>query len=64
MRDDRDRQVSQVQALSAEIVKFKESTGKSFAELDNLTMKSKSLEVGWFYFLEVVKSFSASFPTS
>ncbi|XP_021294034.1 kinesin-like protein KIN-14C [Herrania umbratica] len=44
VRDDRDRQVSQVQALSAEIVKFKESTGKSFAELDNLTMKSKSLE--------------------
>lgn len=44
VRDDRDRQVSQVHALSAEIVKYKESTGKSFAELDNLTMKSKSLE--------------------
>ncbi|XVF27786.1 hypothetical protein REPUB_Repub14bG0138900 [Reevesia pubescens] len=44
VRDDRDRQVSQVQALSTEIVKFKERTGKSFAELDNLTMKSKSLE--------------------
>ncbi|XWS12775.1 hypothetical protein CRYUN_Cryun37aG0119200 [Craigia yunnanensis] len=44
VRDDRDRQVSQVHALSAEVVKYKESTGKSFAELDNLTMKSKSLE--------------------
>ncbi|XWS19479.1 hypothetical protein CRYUN_Cryun31cG0019600 [Craigia yunnanensis] len=44
VRDDRDHQVSQVQALSAEIVKYKETTGKSFAELDNLTMKSKSLE--------------------
>ena len=56
VRDDRDHQVSQVQALSAEMVKYKETTGKSFAELDNLTMKSKSLEVGWFYFLQLVKS--------
>lgn len=46
VRDDREHQVSKVQGLSAEIVKFKESTGRSFAELDNLTMKSKSLEVG------------------
>ncbi|KAB2060440.1 hypothetical protein ES319_A10G017500v1 [Gossypium barbadense] len=44
VRDDRDRQVSQVQALSAEVTKYKESTGKSLAELDNLTMKLKSLE--------------------
>ncbi|MBA0811876.1 hypothetical protein Gohar_025890, partial [Gossypium harknessii] len=44
VRDDRDRQVSQVQALSAEVTKYKESTGKSLAELDNLTTKSKSLE--------------------
>ncbi|OMO76685.1 hypothetical protein CCACVL1_15493 [Corchorus capsularis] len=44
VRDDRDRQVSQVHALSDQMVKFKETAGKSFAELDNLTMKSKSLE--------------------
>ncbi|GLT75502.1 hypothetical protein SLA2020_472210 [Shorea laevis] len=44
VRDDRDRQVMQVQALTVEIVKYKESTGKSFAELDNLTTKTKSLE--------------------
>ncbi|KAL1169912.1 hypothetical protein V6Z11_A05G178200 [Gossypium hirsutum] len=44
VRDDREHQVSKVQALSAEIVKFQETTGRSFAELDNLTMKSKSLE--------------------
>ncbi|KAE8723061.1 Kinesin-1 [Hibiscus syriacus] len=44
VRDDRDRQMSQVQALSAEIEKHKESTGNSLAELDNLTTKSKSLE--------------------
>lgn len=46
VREDRDRQVSQVQALSAEVTKYKERTGKSLAELDNLTTKSKSLEVG------------------
>lgn len=45
VRDDRDRQVVQVQALTAEIVKYQESTGKSLTELDCLTTKSKSLEV-------------------
>lgn len=55
--------MSQVHALSAEIVKYKESTGKSFAELDNLTMKSKSLEVGLFNFLQVVKSIMESLLT-
>jgi len=45
VRDDRDRQVTQMQALSAEIVKYKEFTGKSCAELDNLTIKSNALEV-------------------
>ncbi|KAE8707497.1 Kinesin-1 [Hibiscus syriacus] len=44
VRDDRECQTSKVQALSAEIVKFKESAGKSFEELDDLTMKSKYLE--------------------
>ncbi|EEF43957.1 kinesin-like protein KIN-14C [Ricinus communis] len=44
VRDDRDRQIAQVQAFSAEVMKYKESTGKSFAEIDNLMAKSKSLE--------------------
>ncbi|KAE8728554.1 Kinesin-1 [Hibiscus syriacus] len=44
VRDDRECQVSKVQALSAEIEKFKESAGKSFEVLDDLTMKSKYLE--------------------
>ncbi|XP_057963055.1 kinesin-like protein KIN-14C [Malania oleifera] len=44
VRDDRDRQVEQLQALTAEVVKYKENTGKSFAELDNLTIKSNALE--------------------
>ncbi|KAJ0017089.1 hypothetical protein Pint_10847 [Pistacia integerrima] len=44
VREDRDRQVLQVQALTAEIVKYQESTGKSLTELDCLTTKSKSLE--------------------
>lgn len=45
VRDDRDRQSSQVEALTAEISKFKESTMKSFAELDNMTLRSNELEV-------------------
>lgn len=45
VRDDRDRQASQVQALTAEIEKYKEHNGKSCAELDNLTVKTNALEV-------------------
>ncbi|KAL5841876.1 hypothetical protein ACOSQ3_012479 [Xanthoceras sorbifolium] len=44
VRDDRDRQVVLVQTLTAEIVKYQETTGKSLTELDLLTTKSKSLE--------------------
>ncbi|RVW86397.1 Kinesin-like protein KIN-14C [Vitis vinifera] len=44
VRDDRDRQVMQVHALATEVEKYKESTGKSFVELDNLTVKSNALE--------------------
>ncbi|XAR56635.1 Minus-end-directed kinesin ATPase [Bertholletia excelsa] len=45
VREDRDRQLSQVKVLTAEVEKFKECTGKSFAELDRLTLKSNELEV-------------------
>lgn len=45
VREDRDRQITQVQALTAEVVKYKEFTGKSCAELDSLTVKSNALEV-------------------
>ncbi|XP_042482259.1 kinesin-like protein KIN-14C isoform X2 [Macadamia integrifolia] len=44
VRDDRDRQLLQVQTLSAEVVKYQEITGKSTAELDNMTIKSSALE--------------------
>lgn len=44
-RDDRDRQLSHVQALTTELVNYKECAGKTFAELDNLTVKSDELEV-------------------
>ncbi|KAI3755848.1 hypothetical protein L1987_55657 [Smallanthus sonchifolius] len=44
VRDDRDRQLSQVQELSAEVLKYKELTGKSAGELENLTTKSNELE--------------------
>lgn len=46
MRDDRDRQLSQVQTLGTELVKFKDSTEKSCSELNNLTLKTNELEVG------------------
>ncbi|GFZ12464.1 kinesin 2 [Actinidia rufa] len=44
VREDRDRQLLQVQALTAEVVKYKEWTGKYVAELDHLTLKSNDLE--------------------
>ncbi|KAJ7946851.1 Kinesin-like protein [Quillaja saponaria] len=44
VRDERDRQVMQVKVLTAEVAKYKERTGKSFAELDSLTIKSNALE--------------------
>lgn len=53
-RDDRDRQHLQVQNLTAEVVKYQECTGKSSAQLDNLTIKSNALEVCrqiFFYFI-------------
>ncbi|KAF3450468.1 hypothetical protein FNV43_RR06551 [Rhamnella rubrinervis] len=37
-------ELHQVQALTAEVVKYKEFTGKSCAELDSLTAKSNALE--------------------
>lgn len=44
VRDERDRHRGQVEDLSAEVVKYKEFTGKSCSELDNLTLKSNELE--------------------
>ena len=45
VREDRDRQVAQVQALTADLEKHKEFSVKSYAELDVLMMKSDTLEV-------------------
>lgn len=44
-REDGDRKETQLQALNAELEKFREYSGKSAAELDNLTMQSNALEV-------------------
>ncbi|KAL1809078.1 hypothetical protein ACET3Z_026068 [Daucus carota] len=44
VREDRDRQLSEVQELTATVAKYKESTGKSVAMLDSLTLKSDALE--------------------
>jgi len=45
VREDRDRLHLQVNLLIGEIERYKESTGKSVAELDNLMIKSNALEV-------------------
>ncbi|MCL7050855.1 hypothetical protein MKW94_017242 [Papaver nudicaule] len=44
VREDRDRQLSQVKSLTEEVAKYKEYTGQSSAQMDNLSVKSKSLE--------------------
>ncbi|XP_010999545.1 PREDICTED: kinesin-1-like isoform X1 [Populus euphratica] len=44
VREDRDRQVAQVQVLTSDVVKYKESTGESCAKLEYLMEKTKSLE--------------------
>ncbi|KAJ4980406.1 hypothetical protein NE237_031243 [Protea cynaroides] len=44
VRDDRDHQLLRVQTLSAELVKYQESTEKSTAEFDNLIINSSALE--------------------
>lgn len=46
VRDERDRQLSQVQTLSSELEKIKESTKQSSTEVDSLTLKANDLEVG------------------
>lgn len=45
LNDERGKLVSQVNSLTEESEKYKEITGKSIAELDNLTLKSNDLEV-------------------
>lgn len=45
VRDDRDRQLALVQDLTAEVLQYKECTGKSAAELGTLTSRSVELEV-------------------
>lgn len=45
MRDDRDQQSLQVQVLTAEVIKYKECTGRSVAELENMEIKTNQLEV-------------------
>lgn len=45
MRDDRDQQSLQVQVLTDEVLKYKECTGKSIAELEGMAIKTNQLEV-------------------
>lgn len=50
VKDDRDHLLVQVETLTAEVVKYKESTETSCSELDNLTTKTNELEVGGLVF--------------
>jgi len=43
--DDRDQQAAQVQNLTSEVAKYRECTGKSAAELEQLATKTTALEV-------------------
>ncbi|OIV93160.1 hypothetical protein TanjilG_20822 [Lupinus angustifolius] len=45
IRDERDRQQGQIKALVGEVAKYKEYTGKSFAQLDTFIIKANALEV-------------------
>lgn len=45
VRDDRENQLAQVQTLTSEIANYKELTGKSSKELDNIMAKTNALEV-------------------
>ncbi|KAH1087496.1 hypothetical protein GYH30_018859 [Glycine max] len=44
IRDDRDHQLGQVNALTGEIAKYKEYTGKTCTQLDTLMIKTNALE--------------------
>lgn len=54
VRDDRDHQVGQVQALTGEVAKYKEYTGKSSEQLDTLTVKTSALEVVYCFLTTLV----------
>lgn len=45
LRDDRDRQLAQVQSLTVELAKHQEFVGQYSADLNTLTVKSNELEV-------------------
>lgn len=45
VREDRDSKYAQVDSLLADIVTYKEITGKSSMELDNVLAKMSALEV-------------------
>lgn len=51
IRDDRDCQLGQVHALTGEIAKYKEYTGKTCTQLDTLMIKTNALEVCCFVLL-------------
>ncbi|PKA54620.1 Kinesin-1 [Apostasia shenzhenica] len=44
VRDDRDHQLVDVQTLTIELAKYKELTGKSYQDLDTVSVKSAALE--------------------
>nr|XP_043621864.1 kinesin-like protein KIN-14N [Erigeron canadensis] len=64
VREDRDRQLILVQDLTAEVLQYKECTGKSAAELGNLTSRSIELEATCALQTETIKKLQQQLATA
>lgn len=58
VRDERDHTLVQVQSLSAELSNYKEITGKSSQDLDNIRIKTTALEVCFVFYYSFFKFFN------
>ncbi|KAI7747146.1 hypothetical protein M8C21_033325, partial [Ambrosia artemisiifolia] len=64
VREDRDRQLILVQDLTAEVVQYKECTGKSALQLGTLTSRSQELEAKCASQLDTIKSLKEKLATA
>ncbi|KAI7753750.1 hypothetical protein M8C21_013349 [Ambrosia artemisiifolia] len=64
VREDRDRQLILVQDLTAEVVQYKECTGKSAVQLGTLTSRSQELEAKCASQLDTIKSLKERLATA
>lgn len=49
LREDRESQLSEIQDLKSEILRYKDNTGRTAAEVHNLSLKSTALEVSFVF---------------